>query len=404
MQNFKSKHSIMIFPILLALYEVVTYLSNDAYLPALPQMTRDLHTTNHLAQLTLTMIFIGSASMQMILGPITDRIGRRPVLLIGGLIFILSTLGCSVTDSIYWLLLLRLIQGATVTSLVIAGYSTIHDLFDQKTAIHILAIMGSITLLAPAFGPLLGSIIMIFSSWRWIFGILAITAAFVIFGLYFTMPETVKLNSEKTKIKTTIIQYKNIFTNKLFMLYSLLFGFLFSAMIAWIVAGPFLLMDVFHFQPYVFGIAQACVFGSLIVGLRFIKLLMKKFSLEKITTLGVSLSFIGGIYALIASWLFPNVIWNIIISMMIIAGGASFVIPIVNRLAIESCSEPMSARVSIYSFLTGVFGIIGTATVSVFYNEKLFSLGLLIFIFSLIAVLIQYILVQDTKNRVEVQS
>jgi MFS family permease len=70
----------MSFPILLALYEVLTYLSNDAYLPGLPKIASDLHTTAQLAQLTITMMFIGSASTQMILGPVTERIGRRPVL------------------------------------------------------------------------------------------------------------------------------------------------------------------------------------------------------------------------------------------------------------------------------------------------------------------------------------
>lgn len=392
------KRSMMIFPILLALYEVVTYLSNDAYLPGLPQIARDLHTTLHLAQLTVTVIFMGSASMQMFLGPIADRVGRRPVLLLGGLVFIFSTLGCSLTNNIYHLLAFRFIQGATVTSLVIAGYSTIHDLYEQKQAIHILAIMGSITLVAPAFGPLIGSMIMYFSSWRWVFGLLAIAGIFVITGLFFKMPETVKRNTEKTSLKRIMAQYKNILTNKSFILFSLLPLFLFSALIAWIVSGPFLLIDAFHFQPHTFGIAQVFVFGGLIVGLRMVKNMMEKFPLKKIILIGATTSLIGGIYGLITSILFPHFVWNIIIAMMIISVGAGIVFPIANRLAVESSTEPMGSRMAVSSFLTSIFGMIGSGIVSGFYNGKLVSLGVIVILFCLIAFLIQFVLIRDMSN------
>ncbi len=403
MQNDNSnsigiKRSMMIFPILLALYEVVTYLSNDAYLPGLPQIARDLHTTLHLAQLTVTVIFMGSASMQMILGPIADRVGRRPVLLVGGLVFILSTLGCSFTNNIYHLLIFRFIQGTTVTALVIAGYSTIHDLYNQKQAIHILAIMGSITLLAPAFGPLIGSMIMYFSNWRWVFGCLAIAGIFVITGLFFKMPETVKENTEKPGLKRIITQYKNIFMNKSFILFSLLPLFLFSALIAWIVSGPFLLIDVFHFQPHDFGIAQAFIFGGLILGLRMVKTMMEKYPLKKIILIGSMTSLFGGMYGFLTSILFPNVVWNIIIAMMLISVGAGLVFPIANRLSVESSTEPMGSRVAVSSFLTSIFGMIGSGIISGFYNGKLVSLGIIIIVFCSIAFLIQFVLIRHMKN------
>ncbi|MFN7097907.1 MAG: MFS transporter, partial [Gammaproteobacteria bacterium] len=142
-----------IFPILLALYEVVTYLSNDMYLPALPQLANDLHTTNALAQLSLTTWFLGAASMQLILGPISDRYGRKPVLLIGGIFFVIATLICAMTPDMTTMLIARFFQGCAVCSVTVAGYATIHELYDQKAAMKALALMGSITVLAPAFGP-----------------------------------------------------------------------------------------------------------------------------------------------------------------------------------------------------------------------------------------------------------
>jgi len=103
------KNNLIIFPLLLVLYEIATYLTNDAYLPALPNIVSDLATTNYLAQLTLTAWFLGSASLQLILGPISDYYGRRPVLLTGGIVFIISTIICTLTNNIN-ILLMNVIQ------------------------------------------------------------------------------------------------------------------------------------------------------------------------------------------------------------------------------------------------------------------------------------------------------
>ena len=373
------------FPFLLALYEIATYLSNDAYLPALPHIARDLGSTHHLIQLTLTSWFMGSASMQLFLGPLSDRVGRRPVLLFGGILFVAVTIGCAITQGVYTLLALRFIQGATIASMVVAGYATIHDLFDRKQAIHTLAMMNSITVLAPSFGPLFGAAILYFTNWRWIFGILAIWAFVVIIGLFLKMPETRCAPQENIKFKNVLIQYKNILTNKSFMLFMLTSRCLIAGMIAWIAAGPFLLIDRFHFQTISFGIAQAFIFGSFIIGTRFVKRLMDSLSLKIIIKIGVTISLFGGTYALCTSIIWPNNIWNMIIAMMLLAGGSGLAFPILNRLSIESSEEPMGSRVAISSALMGLSGMIGSAIISSIYNSTLFSLGIILFILSIIA-------------------
>lgn len=389
----------MIFPILLACYEVITYLANDAYLPGLPQIANELHTSLYLAQLTVTFMFFGAASMQMILGPITDQVGRRPVLLTGGVIFILAALGCANTNHIYHLLTFRFIQGATMTSLIIAGYASIHDLYDQKKAIHIIAIMGSISLLAPAFGPLLGSMIIYFSNWRWIFGLLALVGMVVITGLYLKMPETVKKPVQKKKLSTIFIEYRNVLCNKKFMLLSFLSLFVFAAIIAWIVGGPFLLINKFHFQPHAFGLAQTVVFGGLIAGLQSVKRLMNKHPLHKIILCGTLISLAGAVYGFITSILFPSTVWNIIIAMMIVSFGSGLVFPIANRLAIESSAEPMGARMAISSFLSSIFGIIGSGVITFFYDGEIISLSAIAIVFCSISFFTQLILMRLQQKK-----
>ena len=337
-----TKSSVLLFPILLTLYEVTLYLSNDAYLPALPYIAHDLHSSFYLVELTLTTWFMGLASMQLILGPIADRIGRRQVLLFGGVIFIILTLACALVQNITTLLILRFFQGATITSMVVAGYATIHELFDREQAIHTLALMNSIVILAPAFGPLFGAFILYFASWRWIFTVLAIGSILSIYGLFFHMPETQKdIINKATLNKNNFTQYKDIIVNKSFMLYTFIYQFLLGGLIAWITAGPIIVIEQFHFKPFVFSIVQAFIFGSFIVCIQLVKQLMKVISTKTIIMIGIILTSCGGLYLLISSIIWPEIVWNTVIAMMFFASGSGFAFPILNRLAVESSNAPM---------------------------------------------------------------
>jgi MFS family permease len=124
-----------LFPIALVIYEMLAYLTNDMYLPALPQISHDLAIHQHAAQLTLTAWFFGFASSSIILGPLSDRWGRRPILFIYGFIFLLATAVCALTSNIVIFLIARFFQGSVVCSITTAGYSSIHESYNTSDAI-----------------------------------------------------------------------------------------------------------------------------------------------------------------------------------------------------------------------------------------------------------------------------
>lgn len=175
-----------------------------------------------------------------------------------------------------------------------------------------------------------------------------------------------------------MLQYQKILFNKSFILFLLMPGFLFAAMIAWIAAGPFLLIDRFHLGTIGFGFAQIFIFGSLIVSTRSVRFLMSKFTLHKITLMGTMLSSIGAIYALGSAILFPDQWMNTIIGMMLIAIRSGLLFPICQRLCIESSQEPMGSRIAISSLLIGVAGMSGSALISGFYDDTLLSFSIIL--------------------------
>ncbi len=371
-----------LFPFFLVFYEVTNYLANDMYLPALPQITTYLHTTIQSTQQTLTIWFLGTASLSLFLGPLSDRLGRRPVLFAGGFLFILSTWFCMTATNIYMLLIARFFQGCAVCFVVTAGYASIHEIYDHIKAIKILATMGSITVLAPAFGPLLGSIILQSFSWRWIFGIQLIWALIALVALWFLMPESnPKKNRHSLHWKKLLSNYFVVLSNPIFMRNTLMFCLTFLGMIAWIAAGPFLVITKFHFSTLAFGIFQAMIFGSLIIGAQVVNYLVKKIAANRLIDWGLAISLVGAILAFFLTLFFPHILLGLVVGLMIFTFGASLAFSPSHRIAIEACSTvPMGARMAVFSTLMSLFGFIGGLIVSLTYTGTLLWFGVLLLV------------------------
>lgn len=385
-----------LFPFFLVFYEIANYLSNDMYLPALPAIAKDFSITPHYAQMTLTAWFLGSMSLQLILGPLSDRIGRRPVLLGGGILFIISSVICALTSNIYLLFIARFFQGSTVCSIAAAGYASIHESYEQRKAIHTLAIMGSITVLAPAFGPLLGSIILQWLHWRWIFGISIILAIMPLSALWLWMPES-NSGEKRVIIKWQQIfkNYKSILTNAHFILNSLTFCFTFIGAIAWITAGPFLVIDNFKLSPLAFGILQVFVFGSLIVASQMVKYFMERIGVQRLINLGVIISLIAGLLSLIITFIFPHFLFGLIVPLIVFVFGSSLTFSPSQRMAIDSCTESMGARMAVYSTLITLGGATSGLLVSLTYNGTLFWFASLL---TIVAGLACFVRILESKS------
>ncbi len=384
------KRLFFIYPLLLVFYEMAAYLSNDLYLPALPSIMNDLKISSSLAQTTLTAWFVGSASLQLILGPISDRFGRRPVLLYSGILFVAASFLCAIVDSITMMIIARFFQGMVVCAIIVAGYASIHELLDSERAVKTLAWMGGVAVLAPAFGPLFGGILLLFASWRWLFVILAIWGAIIVLMLKRWMPESLHPeNRSKLKINKVFKDYWQVICNSRFLINIGSFCFLFAALIVWIVIGPLLIIRDFHLTPVWFGIIQVILLGSYIMGTWFIKFLIDNKGIEGTLKIALPVILLGATISVISSYIWPTRLFFIVISLMIFQFGGGLSLAPLNRLVIESSEQPMGIRVALFSFLMGWFGVIGSASASIFYNGTLYSLAWLVFIYTLGGVLLK---------------
>lgn len=385
--------NLSIFPIFLVLLEIAIYLSNDAYLPALPQITKDLSITDDQARLTLALCFLGAASFHLFAGPLSDQTGRRPVLLWGGLCFAIATAICALTSDIYLFYIMRFIQGASVCTTVTAGYATIHELLEQKKAIHTLSWMNGITVLAPAFGPLLGAMVLLIGDWRLIFWILFVFGTIAIIALHRYMPESCPIEKRHPIILKRIIKnYYSIIKNPVFSLNTLVFSCMFGGMCAWITAGPFLIIDEFKETVIQFGIYQVLIFGLFIIGTIAIRYAMSVLPTRIISLIGVSLAFIASVSAMVFAALLPESLLPLIICLMLFAGGSGFALPAINRTAIEASVEPMGATVAMFFTGMSLFAALGSFLVNIFYDNSIASVAIIVLFFGLLAIILKAII------------
>ena len=171
-------------------------LSTDMYLPALPRIVQELESDSGSIQLTLSLFLVGFAFAQIIYGPLSDRYGRKPVLLAGLLLFAFSSVGCALSDNATALVLFRFLQALGGSAGPVLGRAMVRDIHGPKNSGRVLSHIGSMMALAPSVAPIAGGFMSLYWGWQSIFWFLAlfgILGALILFyqlGVGLTMPHS----------------------------------------------------------------------------------------------------------------------------------------------------------------------------------------------------------------------
>lgn len=381
------KSALVLFPTFLIFYELVVNLSNDMYIPASTYLVDYFHTNAYFIQLTFTSWFAGSMIVNPVLGILSDNLCRKKILLITGVGFMAATLYCAISTDIYLFIIARFIQGVTVTTIVICGYALVHDIYDDKQAIILIAWMSGALITAPMLGPLMGGYIIYFLDWKAIFLILTLSALLALIGIYFFMPKKQVVDvHQKIDWRSEFAIYVKIMTHVEFMLITLISALLFGGIIAWITASPFLLIGVYAYSPVAFGFAQVPIFGSYILGTFALKLALKWDVKE--TTIVTSGIIIIALVS-IAMYLLQQSGTQSVEPLIIMISCYSFVFGLIsaplNRLAVKSLSYGLGKTMAMFDFTLGLFATGATILINVGANNVLALVYCTIATFSLLS-------------------
>lgn len=233
-------------------------LSIDMYLPSLPSLSRDLSASASAAQLTLSACLLGLALGQVIAGPLSDTLGRRRPLLVGLVAYVLASLLCVVAPSVSMLIGLRLVQGAAGAAGIVIARAIVRDKYSGIAAARFFSILMLVSGIAPIAAPVIGGLLLRFTSWRGVFIILAILVTLmllaVITGLGETLPPERRQSGE---LRTTLATFRRLLADRLFVGYALSCGLSFAAMFSYISGSPFVIQDIYGLSPQAFSIIFA---------------------------------------------------------------------------------------------------------------------------------------------------
>ncbi|WP_175521932.1 multidrug effflux MFS transporter [Streptomyces sp. CAI-85] len=239
-------------------------LSMDMYLPALPEVTRHLHAPAATVQLTLTACLAGMALGQLVVGPMSDRWGRRRPLLAGLLVYVLATALCALAPTVELLVACRLVQGLAGAAGIVIARAVVRDLYDGVAMARFFSTLMLISGVAPVVAPLIGAQILRATDWRGVFVVLTAVGLALAVLVWARLPETLDAGERHAGgFGETLRAMRRLLSDARFTGYMLTGGFSFAALFAYISASPFVVQEIYGASPQTFGL----LFGANSVGL-----------------------------------------------------------------------------------------------------------------------------------------
>ncbi len=315
-----TRRQALFFAIFLVLYEFLTYVANDLIMPGMLHVVQSFHASENNVASSLTLYVLGGASLQLILGPISDHLGRRPVMLFGGALFCFCTTMIAFAVSMEQFLVMRFFEGMGLCFIGVIGYAVLQEIFDEMDAIRLIAMMTNVAVIAPLLGPLVGALLLHYVNWRFIFLGIAVLSLLAWWGLWQFMPESVgqiKKSGEEIKrvtfsLKTMHANYAQLFKSLPFILGSIAFGVVGVMCVAWIGLAPVMLVTEAKLSLVQYGLWQIPIFGAFILANLVLVRLTRFLSIRRLIFIGAFISILG----LCCMGLFPlfygtNYVWLI---------------------------------------------------------------------------------------------
>jgi DHA1 family bicyclomycin/chloramphenicol resistance-like MFS transporter len=357
----------------LALLTALGPLSTDMYLPSLPAIAADLGTSVAGAQLTLSAFLVGFAVGQLVYGPVSDKVGRRPVLLAGLALFVGASIACTLAPSIEALVGARFVQALGASGPIVLARAMVRDLYEGARAGRELSRMGTIMGVVPAAAPVLGGVLHDAFGWR------ANFAATVVFGLMIAgvvglaLPETIRTRSPGPLSFMGVIRgFAFLLRHPGYRVYVGLSSLAYSGLFAFISGSSFVLQGHYGLSELAFAFSFATMVVGFIGGTLLAQRLVPRRGLDGTIGAGTACLAAGGILMLLLAALRVPSSLAVTLPMAVYACGVGLTMP----QSMAAAMTPFPERAGAASSLLGICQMTFAALVGVALGQALGSSAL----------------------------
>lgn len=358
----------MLFPLALVLFEFSVYIGNDLVQPAMLTVTEQFNVSSNLAPTSMSLYILGGACFAWLLGPLSDYLGRKKVMLAGVLFFTICCILILFSQNITQFLILRFLQGIGLSFIGAVGYAAIQETFHENDAIKVMALMANVSLLAPLLGPVLGAFLIEHVSWHWGFIAIAVFSFLSWFGLKSKMPERTP-ETKRLSLGSLKQDFAKVLRNKQFLSLTFALPILGMPLMMWIALSPIVLVENLGLSAMQYGLAQFPVLGGLIVGNIVLIKIIDKYVLGKTVLIGLPLMLIGTIIMLMGAIFNDYFLWCLIVGMTLVSFGEGISFSVMYRFALTSSEAPKGTVAAAVSMLMMLGFFLMIEIVRVLYVE-----------------------------------
>ncbi|GLF93967.1 multidrug effflux MFS transporter [Streptomyces yaizuensis] len=345
-------------------------LSMDMYLPALPAVTDSLSASAATVQLTLTACLAGMALGQLVVGPMSDKWGRRRPLLVGMVVYIVATALCAMAPTAGFLIGLRLLQGLAGAAGIVIARAVVRDLYDGEEMARFFSTLMLISGVAPVIAPVIGAQVLRVTDWRGVFVVLTVVGVLLTLVVVRWLPETLPPERRHSGgVGAALRTMRGLLADRVFSGYVLVGGFAFAALFAYIAASPFVVQDIYGGSAQTFSLLFAVnSIGLIAVGQLNGRVLVGRVHLDAVLAVGLGVLTLAGLaLVLMTSGVFGDPgLAGVAAGLFVLMAAMGLVMPNITARALgrtPHAAGSASALIGTSSFLTGalVSPLVGVA-------------------------------------------
>ncbi|MBM3486132.1 MAG: multidrug effflux MFS transporter [Alphaproteobacteria bacterium] len=347
------------FALLLASLTAVNPIAIDTMMPAMPMIADALATDAASVQYTLSAYLVGIGIGQLVHGPVSDRVGRRPIALVGIVLFALSSAGCARASSVEMLFALRVLQGFSACAGLVMARAIVRDRFERNVAAEVLAYVGVFHSLAPLTAPIFGASLAVAYGWEATFWAMAIYAAVVSVIAWFALPETHRQTEHaRFGVLAKAANFAHILRNPVFRGYLGCMAIAYAGMFSFLAGSPFVLITFMGIDPERYGVLTALIMVGHILASFSAARLVRRFGIDRLLGLGVLLTLAGGATMAGLAWLGIATVAAVMLPMFVYMLGFGNVSP-------TSAAAALQPFPTIAGTASSLFGFVQTMTATV---------------------------------------
>lgn len=368
------------------------------FVPALPDAARELQVSPAAIQLTITAYLIGLSIGQLVLGILSDRFGRRPVLLTGLLLYVLASAAAAIAPNLPILVVARVFQAIGGCSGLVLGRAITRDAAGPEQAIVHLAILGASISIGPALAPIFGAQLALHLGWRSIFVVLAIVNSALLLATVMTLPETY-LSRASIDVKNYVTRYFKLLRTPVFLQFCIGGAFATTSFYAFVAAAPFILKDKFAFSVDAIGVIFLIVVGSLTLGSLLASRVARFLAPLAAARIAASIMVTTSLLLVTLCALDLLSIWGLLLPVMALTFSIGLCSPFAMTGAVNVDAAAIGAASGLYGCLQMAAGALAIVGVSLVPGELALAMSVVLLTASLIAFVSFWVPTRKTARR-----